>query len=242
MADKPKTPAPPRKVQAPKVRSSKESRTGGGGSNKRVWIAVGAAVLVLAAIGGGIALAMGGGDDGPSAGAIGDACDVQTFPALAQEHVPPAKLPKDFKYNSYPPSSGPHYPDPLIFGEYSTALEQNRLLHNLEHGGVGIQYGSNVSEETIAALTAWYRSDPRGLVLAPLPQDPRASKYADDIVLTAWVATREDPNDPAEEPSKQTGVLATCSKFDSGAFNSFVSDNRGHGPELFTLDQLAPGF
>ncbi len=165
-------------------------------------------MLVLAAIGGGIALAMGGGDDGPSAGAIGDVCDVQTFEALAQDHVPPEKLPKDFEYNSYPPSSGPHYPDPLIFGEYSTALEQNRLLHNLEHGGVGVQYGSNVSDETIAELTAWYRDDPRGLILAPLPEDPRAAKYADSIVLTAWVADRDDPTDPTAEPTKQTGVLA----------------------------------
>ncbi len=177
------------------MRSSKEPRSGGGG-NRRVWIAVGAAALVLVAIGGGIALAMGGGDGSPSAGAIGDACEVQTFEALAQDHVPPAKLPEGFKYNSYPPSSGPHYPDPLIFGEYSTALEQNRLLHNLEHGGVGVQYGSNVSAETIAELTAWYRNDPRGLVLAPLPEDPRATKYADSIVLTAWVADREDPTDP----------------------------------------------
>ena len=223
------------------MRSSKEPRSGGGG-NRRVWIAVGAAVLVLVAIGGGIALAMGGGDDSPSAGAIGDACDVQTFEALAQDHVPPSKLPEGFKYNSYPPSSGPHYPDPLIFGEYSTALEQNRLLHNLEHGGVGVQYGSNVSAETIAELTAWYRNDPRGLVLAPLPQDPRAAKYADSIVLTAWVADRDDPTDPAEEPTKQTGVLATCSGFNEGAFDSFIDDYRGHGPELFTLDQLAPGF
>lgn len=222
------------------MRSSREPH--GAPGSKRIWIAVGAAVVVLAAIGGGIALAMGGGDDGPTAGAIGDVCDVQTFPALAQEHVPPAKLPKGFKYNSYPPSSGPHYPDPLIFGEYSTALEQNRLLHNLEHGGIGVQYGPNVPDETIAALTAWYRADPRGLILAPLPEDPRAAKYADSIVLTAWVADRDDPTDPNEEPKKQTGVLATCSTFDAGAFDSFINTNRGHGPELFTLDQLAPGF
>ncbi len=239
MADKPKTPAPPRKVQAPKVRSSHEPHHVPG--NKRIWIAVGAAVLVLAAIGGGIAFAMGGDDSSPAA-ASNDVCKIQTFPALAQEHVPPAKLPKGFKYNSYPPSSGPHYPDPLIFGEYSAPLEQNRLLHNLEHGGVGVQYGPDVPDDTIAELTAWYRTDARGLVLAPLPDDPEARKYDDSIVLTAWVADRDDPTDPNEEPTKQTGVLATCSTFDQGTFDKFVDDNRGHGPELFTLDQLAPGF
>jgi hypothetical protein len=242
VADKPKTPAPPRKVQAPKVRSSREPRTGGG--NKRIWIAVGAAVVVLAAIGGGLALAMtSGGGTQAAGGGAGDVCDVQTFPGLAADHVTSAaELPKGFKYNSYPPSSGPHYPDPLIFGEYSDALEQNRLLHNLEHGGVGVQYGPDVPDETVAALTAWYRSDPRGIILAPLPSDPRAAKYADAIVLTAWVADRDDPTDPNEEPKKQTGVLANCSTFDEGTFDSFLAANRGHGPELFTLDQLAPGF
>jgi len=90
-------------------------------------------------------------------------------------------------------------------------------------------------------LTAWYRVDPRGLVLAPLPDVPEAATYADDIVLTAWVADRDDPDDPSAEINKQTGYRAVCSTFDEGAFDDFLSDHRARGPELFQLDQLAPG-
>ncbi len=236
MADKPKTPAPPRKVQAPKVRSSHTPREPGG--RNRLWIALGAALLVIAAIGGGIAFAMT--RDGGGSGAVSnDICKVETFEGQGQDHV--EKLEKGFSYNSFPPTSGPHYPEPLIFGEYTDPLEQIRLVHNLEHGGVGVQYGPDVSEETIAALTAWYRVDPRGLVLAPLPDVPAAAKYADKIVLSAWVADRDDPTDPSATINKQTGNLAVCSTFDEGSFDDFLSSSRAHGPELFLLDQLAPG-
>jgi hypothetical protein len=239
VADKPRTPKPPRPVQAPKVRSSHTPRQRGGGDRKRLWIALGAALVVLAAIGGGIAFAMSqGGDEGGGPSASG-ACQVEEFKGQGQKHV--EELAKAFSYNSFPPTSGPHYPQPLIFGEYTEPLEQIRLVHNLEHGGVGVQYGADVPEETIAALTAWYRVDPRGLVLAPLPDVPEAAQYADDIVLTAWVADRDDPDDPSAEIKKQTGYRAVCSTFDEGAFDDFLSDHRARGPELFLLDQLAPG-
>jgi hypothetical protein len=238
VADKPQTPKPPRKVQAPKVRSSHKPREPHG-SRKRLWIALGAALVVLALIGGGIAFAMSRGGDDEAAGGPNDVCKLQDFEGQGQGHV--EKLKKGFSYNSFPPTSGPHYPEPLIFGEYTEPLEQIRLVHNLEHGGVGVQYGPDVPEETIAALTSWYRVDPRGLVLAPLPDEPAAAKYDDSIVLTAWVADREDPTDPSAKITKQTGKLAVCSTFDEGAFDDFVSDNRAKGPELFLLDQLQPG-
>jgi hypothetical protein len=238
VANKPRTPNPPRPVQAPKVRSSHTPRQPGG-SRTRLWIALGAALLALAAIGGGIAFAMSrGGGDSPAA-VSNDICKIQTFEGQGQKHV--ETLPKGFSYNSFPPTSGPHFPEPLIFGEYSEPLEQIRLVHDLEHGGVAVQYGPDVPEETIAELTAWYRVDPRGLVLAPLPDVPEATKYADDIVLTAWVADRDDPTDPASTINKQTGVLGVCSTFDEDSFDAFIKENRGRGPELFSLDQLAPG-
>jgi hypothetical protein len=237
VADKPQSPKPPRQVQAPKVRSSHKPREPHGSRN-RLWIALGAALVVVALIGGGIAFAMSR-DGGGSSSASNDICKVQEFEGQGQGHV--EKLAKGFSYNSFPPTSGPHFPEPLIFGEYTEPLEQIRLVHNLEHGGVGVQYGPDVSEETIAQLTAWYRVDPRGLVLAPLPDVPEAAKYDDSIVLTAWVADREDPSDPAAKITKQTGKLAVCSTFDEGAFDDFVSDNRAKGPELFPLDALAPG-
>ena len=220
------------------MRSSHTPRPPGGGSRNRLWIALGAGLLAIALIGGGIAFAMTRGG-GASSAPPNDICKIQTFEGQGQGHV--ETLAKDFSYNSFPPTSGPHFPEPLIFGEYTEPLEQMRLVHDLEHGGVGVQYGPDVPEETIAALTAWYRVDPRGLILAPLPDVPEAAKYANDIVLSAWVADRDDPTDPASKITKQTGILGVCSTFDENAFDDFLSDNRAKGPELFSLDQLAPG-
>ena len=171
-----------------------------------------------------------------------ETCTRQTFKAQGQSHVPPAKLPKGFEYNSFPPTSGPHNPQPLVWGEYTEPVPQDQLVHNLEHGGVSVQYGKDVSPETVEKLTEWYRStDPRGIILAPLPEDPKAAPLARKIMLGAWTADRQNADDPNSKILKQEGHLATCSAFDEGALNEFVDDFRARGPELFPLDQLQPG-
>ncbi len=232
MAKKSRTPPPPRPVQAPKKRSEprRPRRT-------RLWLAVGAAALLVAVAAGALVLMVGRG--GAEAGS--DVCTRQTFPSQGQGHVPPKKLPKDFEYNSYPPTTGPHHPQPLVFGEYVQPVPQNHLVHNHEHGGIGVQYGADVPDGVVRQLTDWYRADARGLVLAPLPATGKAEKLRDKIVLTAWTAEREDPDNPESPIGKQEGHLATCSTFDEDAFSDFRDDYRAKGPELFTLEHLNPG-
>ena len=104
-----------------------------------------------------------------------------------------------------------------------------------------IQYGSRIPDDVVQRLTAWYRVDPRGLILAPLPQGGKATNLQDKIVMSAWTADREDSSDPTSRITKQEGDLAVCSDFDEGSFDAFLSDFRGKGPEPFTLDQLMPG-
>ena len=70
------------------------------------------AALLIAAVAAAIAFAVGrGGDDDKSAGTLGP-CTLKTFPAQGMNnksqragHV--TKLPKGFKYNSFPPTSAP---------------------------------------------------------------------------------------------------------------------------------------
>ena len=239
MAKKSKTPDPPkRSVQAPKVRSDPK-RPHDPRRTRLILAGVGAVVL-LALIGGGIAFAMrGGGDSGAAASGV---CKLTTYPGQGQEHIETETLPKGFKYNSFPPTSGTHFFQPLVFGEYPKPVEQTHLVHNLEHGGVGVQYGADVPDDVVQKLLAWYRVDPRGLVVAPLPATGQAAELKDKIALSAWVASRDgDPTDPNTRVTKQTGTLAICSTFDEDAFNSFIDDYRGKGPEYFPLDSLAPG-
>ena len=236
MAKKDRAPAPPRPVQAPKVRSSREPRDP---RRTRLLIAAVAGIVLLAAAVGGIAFAMtrGGGD-----AEAGGACEITTVEAQQQDHVPPAEIDLDeFEYNTYPPSSGPHHPQPALFGEYPDPVPTDRYLHAQEHGGITIQYGSEVPDDVVQRLIGWYRTDPRGLILAPLPDEPEASDLQNSIVLTAWVAEREVADDPGSEITKQEGKLAVCSTFDEGEFDDFKDDYLAQGPELFSLDQLMPG-
>jgi uncharacterized protein DUF3105 len=194
-------------------------------------------VILVAGVAGALAFTLGRGGDAEAGGV----CRIQKFPSQGSNHVPPAKLPKGFKYNSFPATTGPHHPQTLVFGEYTEPVAQRNLLHNQEHGGVAVQYGPEVPEDVVRRLTDWYRTDPRGLILAPLPDTERAKPLADKIMLSAWWAQLEDEDDPRSRVVKQEGVLGTCSTFDADDFNDFLDKYRAHGPERATLDQLPPG-
>ena len=178
------------------------------------------AVVVVASAAVGLALAMRGGG-GADAGA--GACRVETFPVQGREHV--LALKKGFKYNSIPATSGPHHPDPAVWNVYEQPVDEIHLVHNLEHGGIVVQYGHEVRPKTQTAIVEWYRGDPNGIVVAPLPPKLERMKpeLASRIVLTAWQH------------------LATCPRFDEAAFESFRDEYRGEGPERFPVELLEPG-
>lgn len=52
--------------------------------------------------------------------------------------------------------------------------------HNLEHGGVIVQYGDKIGATTRMRLRAFYDDSPNAMVLAPLPE------LGSKITLTAW--------------------------------------------------------
>ena len=56
-----------------------------------------------------------------------------------REHWEHAKL-DEFKYNSNPPTSGPHDPDWIRPGIYGTPQDKYKLIHSLEHGYVVVHY------------------------------------------------------------------------------------------------------
>jgi hypothetical protein len=181
-----------------------------------MWLLILGAILVVAAAAVGIAFAVGGGDE--SSGGSAGPCARQTFPPLGRSHV--QQVAEDFEYNSFPPTSGPHAPVPAIWNIYDRPVDQLALVHNLEHGGIVVQYGDGVPDETVQEIAAWYQDDPNGLVVAPLPG------LGNRIALTAWTH------------------LAMCSDFDEDAFDGFLSDYRGPGgdaPEKIPLEALQPG-
>lgn len=212
---KSRVPTPPkRSVQAPRpYRAPSDPR------RTRIVLIALAAAIVVAAGGVGIAMAVGGGDgggggdDGPSG-----PCVRKSFPPLGRQHV--QKLSKSFEYNSFPATSGPHDPTPAIWNVYDRPVPELKVVHNLEHGGVVVQYGDEVPAATVSEIVAWYGDDPRGLIVAPLPD------LGNKIAVTAWTH------------------LMTCTDFDEDAFGDFVDDYRGpdgDAPEKYELDELQPG-
>jgi hypothetical protein len=184
-----------------------------------LFIALGVAIAVAAGAVG-IALAVGGGSEEGVAGP----CVRQDFPnTQGARHR--EELAEGFEYNSNPATSGPHYPAPAIWNVYEQPVPEIRLVHNLEHGGVVVQYGEEVPAATVQQIVDWYAEDPNGMVVAPLPEDAPA-RLADKITLTAWTH------------------LATCTAFHEDSFSDFRDDYRGpegDAPEKFPLEDLTPG-
>jgi hypothetical protein len=216
---KSRTPPPPRTVQATKGRSGQVPRTpaarqGRRRPSTRIWL-IGTGVVVVGVIAAvALATTLGGGSDTSALAAAG--CVQETFPSQGRKHE--TELPADFTYNSFPATSGPHHPQAVLWNLYTEPVLELRVVHNLEHGGVVVQYGDQVPEATVDEITSWYQaSDRNGIVVAPLPA------LGDKIALTAWTK------------------LATCTKFDEKAFDAFVDLHRGKGPERIPLEAMTPG-
>ncbi|HSK16127.1 MAG TPA: DUF3105 domain-containing protein [Gaiellaceae bacterium] len=222
MPDKNRVPTPPKRpVQAPKAYKAEHDPR-----RSRLIFVVVAALIVVAAAAVGIGFIMSGGSD-ESGGAVGDGtCQRQTFEAQEATHV--EELPADFDYNSTPPTSGYHSAQTAIWNLYDQPVPSIHYLHNMEHGGVVVQYGSNTPAETVQRLGNWYDQDTRGLIVAPtMPELEEADAVlADEIVATSWTH------------------MLRCSDFDEGALDDFVNDFRGpqgDAPEKFPLDTLRQG-
>ena len=156
-------------------------------------------------------------------------CTVSVYPGLQPKHVTSVSVKPN--YNSDPPTSGTHFASPAKWNIYTQEIPQIALVHNLEHGGVVIQYGDKVPATTISRLALWYFAHSNAIVVAPY------NKLGSSIVLTAW-------NEPeyTSTPPKDVGghgYLARCSDFDEAAFNAFIKAHRYKSGERFPKAYLA---
>jgi hypothetical protein len=216
----------------PKTRTPGAPDTGGG--RGRLIAIVAAVVAGIAVVAVAAAFMLGGGSDDSTAEvtaaleAVG--CTVQTQKAVtdhAHSVTSPDGTSKEWKTS--PPTSGPHYEIPAIWGAYVDPLGKAQAIHNLEHGGIWIQYGDKVPASTVAELRAFYDDHPNGTLLAPLPT------LGDKIAMGAWTTPA-----PGEY---EAGVahLVKCTKFDEDAYAAFFSAFQFEGPERFPESSLLPG-
>jgi len=230
MARKDRVPNPPRKVQAPKRRTA-PAAAADPAKRRNLLLGLAAAALALLAIVGGVLL-LGGGGKSEAAVLQEAGCTLETFPADADSatHV---ELDAKPEWSSHPPTNGPHYAVPAVFGFYEDPVPLLQSTHNLEHGAVVIHYGDKVPDAEIQKLRAWYAKDPNGLLVAPLDD------LGETIALSAWTTPDSAPG--GEGGSRGRGYLAKCSRFEESAFDRFVEEHRYRGPERIPPEQLAPG-
>lgn len=147
---------------------------------------------------------------GPLAGLLGRgaAAHGTQYPNRGQDHVNLGQ--PHAAYNSNPPTSGPHFPDPLRWGAYDTPQPDEALIHNLEHGGIVVAYncpdGCAALVQQLKDLVGQYRSK---VVLVPRtnPEVPYR------VTLTAWT------------------WLDGFDDFDAARIQAFIAAHEDRGPE-----------
>jgi hypothetical protein len=100
-----------------------------------------------------------------------------SVPILPSPHVPLGAVHPP--YNSDPPTSGPHTDGLATWGVHAEPIAREMQVHNLEDGGVAINYGCSDCPELVERLKAIAGRYDR-VVLAPYPGLDRK------IALTAW--------------------------------------------------------
>ena len=181
----------------------------------------GAGIVALIAVV--LVVVLGGGNGGAKAAVdalTAAGCQYKHYPAQVRlphyQTLNPSPPPS---WNSFPPSSGRHYYQWVLWGDYTEPVPLIKEVHNLEHGGMIIQYGNKVPKADVRKINDFWQSDANAMLVAPLP------KLGNKIALTAWTQWAE------------------CTSFNENAFKKFRSAFRYHGPEssVFPKSALEPG-
>lgn len=146
---------------------------------------------------------------------LSDSCVDTQYKDQGQDHT--ENIREKIAYNSFPPTSGKHHVDPARWGNYPTPVAQVQAVHNLEHGGIVVQYGDKVPAADLDKLFAWYDKDPNGILMAPL------ARLGHRVAATAWTH------------------LAVCQKVDAKGLDKFKKKYRYKGPEAIPKEGLEPG-
>ncbi len=135
----------------------------------------------------------------------------QSVPQLPAVHVQPG-APHE-AYNTDPPTSGPHYAQPARAGFYDDAIDDETLVHNLEHGYIVIWYNcAELDEGECQTLRTQIQDvmDRAGswkLIAVPRPNMDSL------IALTSW------------------GRIYKSASFDEADISDFANFFRGRAPE-----------
>lgn len=109
-------------------------------------------------------------------------------------------------YNSNPPTSGWHYRRQADWGFSNKELPDERVVHNLEHGGIWISY-KNMSDSTLSKLQQLAQEYPKTVIIT------KRSANDAPIAVASW------------------GQLRELQSFNRTRIVDFIDQNRNRSPE-----------
>jgi hypothetical protein len=84
------------------------------------------------------------------------------------------------EYETTPPVSGPHAPQPAACGTYAEPIPDEEQVHTLEHGAVGIQYRPDLDPDQIGVIEELVSGYDTHVFSAPYPgMEP-------NVVVSSW--------------------------------------------------------
>jgi len=158
--------------------------------------------------------------EGPVGVAAGEAgCnDKQDVDAVGAEHIDEGA--QHAPYNSTPPTNGPHYATPSNVGFFTSPIEPERAVHNLEHGTIVIWYDSAAPQSVKDDIEALVDKEPASTLATPYDGLDK------NFYLTAWNKL------PSEgEDSAGTGYYLGCDAVAQEVVDDFRREHQGKGPE-----------
>jgi hypothetical protein len=154
----------------------------------------------------------GGGGNGDGGGALG-----RHVPLDGRLHIPEGQ--QGSHYSSIPGVSGDHWSSadsPAPWGIKTTAEPQERMIHNLEHGGIVIWYQpAKLDAAGVAALTTFVNQQITTSQFKVILTPWAGADFGHPVAVTAWT------------------WLLYLDTPDTGAVRTFLDAHYGQAPEPF---------
>lgn len=125
------------------------------------------------------------------------------FGVFEEEEAVHVEEDEPLESGTFPPTSGRHFATWAPFGQYDEPLEDGFVVHNLEHGGVAVWHGTEVSDDVVDAIGELLDEEEKWVVA---PRDD-----IDGLYSAAWAAGLSCPPAALEQlgPEKVADLLDT---------------------------------
>jgi Protein of unknown function (DUF3105) len=182
VAKKPRTPPPPRKVQAPKQRHAPRQGLDAARRRQLLWGAGGVALVAVAVV---LIVVLADSKDSSAGNPQAIAatmkaagCTLSTSKAAPSGgHIATLDPSEKVTYTTYPAVSGKHYQIPAIWNNYTQEVDPRQVVHNEEHGGVIVWVGPGVSASERQQINDFYDESPNGMLVTPIANTATAVTY-----------------------------------------------------------------